>query len=244
MELKRLIPLCVLLFAGCDKEQMDDCITSTGPMREEVRMLAGFHTVEMEDRLDLLLEQRTANTVAIEAGLNLIGQVITEVRDSVLYVRNDNRCNWVRSFKPRITVKVPVDAIGKLVLRGTGNVTCGDTIQRSYFLLEQWGAQGSAVLTMDVGNVDIALHTGAGDVTIYGRCSATANLYSGIMGPIDASGMRARFVNVNNSGVTDIRCWVDNVLDVQVRDAGDVYYRGEPYDVRTQVIGSGEVIHE
>jgi len=223
MELKHLFAIgIVLLFAGCEQEQWDDCITSTGPMREEERLLAGFHTIDLDDRVDLLLEPRAANSVAVEAGLNLIGQVITEVRDSVLYVRNENRCNWVRSF----------------------NVTCSDTILRDYFLLEQWGAQGSASLTMDVGMVDIALHSGAGDVTLLGRCRATANLFSGIMGPIDASRMRTRFVNVNNSGIADIHCWVDNMLDVQLYDVGDVYYTGEPYSVRSTDTGSGELIHD
>lgn len=244
MELKRFIPALALLFAGCEKEQWDDCITSTGAMREEQRALVAFHTVELKDRVDLLLEQRNAGSVIIEAGVNLIGQVITEVRDSVLYVRNDNRCNWVRSFKPRITVKVPVDGIRRLVLRGTGNVECADTIRTGYFLLEQWGAQGSAALLLAVDRADIALHTGAGDVIAHGHCNMEANLFNGIMGPIDASGLRAPVVNVNNSGVTDIRCWVEERLDVQIRDVGDVYVRGDPSDIRTDITGSGGVIHQ
>jgi len=213
-------------------------------MRDEQRMLAGFHTVELEDRVDLLLEHRSANTVAVECGLNLIGQVITEVRDSVLYVRNDNRCNWVRSFKPRITLKVSIDAVGRLVLRGTGNVSTADTIVRPKFIVEQWGAQGSTSLTLDVDGIDIALHTGSGDVTLSGRCLNNANLFSGIMGPIDASGLIARRVQVNNSGVADIRCWVGEYLDVQLYDVGDVYYRGDPSEVRSLITGSGELIHE
>lgn len=244
MELKRLIPLCALLLCACQREQWDDCITSAGSMRQEERALPGFHTVELVDRVDLLLEQRASNAVAVEAGLNLIGQVVTEVKDSVLYVRNDNRCNWVRSFKPRITVKVPIGAIRKLVLRGTGNISCADTLVRDRFELEQWGAQGSADLLLSVYSCSVALHTGAGDVTLRGRCMAQADLFSGIMAPLDASAMITRRVNVNNSGVADVRCWATLNLDVQIRDVGNVYYTGDPGGVHTDITGSGELIHE
>lgn len=244
MELKRLIPLCALLLYGCQREQWDDCITSAGSLRQEERTLPGFHSVELDDRVDVLLEPRSANEVAVEAGLNLIGQVVTEVKDSVLYVRNENRCNWVRSFKPRITVKVPIGAIRKLVLRGTGNVSCADTLTRDRFELEQWGAQGSADLLLSVVSCSVALHTGAGDVSMRGRCIEQADLFSGIMGPLDASGMIARRVNVNNSGVADIRCWASQELNVQIRDVGDVYYTGAPTGVYTDITGSGELIPE
>ena len=243
MELKRAIPLFALLLLGCEREQWDDCITSAGSMRSEERIVGDFHTVDLDDRVDLVIEERTFGSVSVEAGSNLMGQIATEVSDGTLKIRNEMRCNWVRSFKPRVTVHVPVDEVAKLVLRGTGNVSCTDTIIRDGFELEQWSALGSARLWLKVGNCSVALHTGAGDVTVSGTCSNQANLFSGIQGSIDASGLRARYVNVNNSGIADIRCWVDVALDVQLRDVGDVYYRGEPGSVQSDVTGSGSLIN-
>ncbi|MBK6543360.1 MAG: DUF2807 domain-containing protein [Flavobacteriales bacterium] len=242
MELKHILPFMVLLLCACQREQWDDCITSTGPDSEEVRTPGVFTTVDLDDRIDLVLEEVESGTVTVEAGENLIDQVSTNLRDGVLEIRNENKCNWVRSFKPRITVKVPLADVAKLVLRGTGNVRCTDTIVRDVFLLDQWGAQGTTELTLDVGRVDIGLHTGAGDVVLHGRCREQANLYNGIMGPIDAADMRARFVSVNNSGITDIRCWADNGLNAQIYDVGDVYYRGDPPTLQSQITGSGELI--
>lgn len=238
-----VIALCVgLLFAGCGKEQWDDCITSTGPMHNELRHVGDLHTIDLDDRVDVVLEPRDHGTVVVEAGRNLLDQVSTEVENGVLRIRNENRCNWVRSFKPRITVHVPIDQVATLLLRGTGNVTGNGTIERERFTIEQHGAQGSCDLTLDVQRVDVALHTGAGDVTLHGRCTGVANLYNGIMGPIDASDMIARFVNINNSGVTDIRCAVDDWLDVQIHDAGDVYYRGDPNGIGSVLTGTGRLI--
>ncbi len=244
MELKHAIPLCALLLLGCEREQWDDCITSAGPMRSEERAVGDFHTIDLSDRVDLVIEERAFGTVSVEAGDNLLGQIITEVENGTLLVRNDMTCNWVRSFKPRITVHVPVDQVSKLVLRGTGNISCADTIIRDRFELEQWSAQGSADLLLSVISCSIALHTGAGDVRLRGRCMQTADLYSGIQGPMDASGMIARFVNVNNSGIADIHCWVTEQLNVGIHDVGDVYYRGEPGAVQAEITGGGSLIHE
>ncbi|HQV52536.1 MAG: DUF2807 domain-containing protein [Flavobacteriales bacterium] len=233
----------VVLLAGCQQEQLDDCITRAGQEREEIRMLESFTTVDLNDRIDLVLEERSSHTISITAGRNLLDQVSTEVRDSVLYITNGNRCNWVRSFKPRITVGVSIADVAKLILRGTGNVTNSDTLVRDHFSIDQFNAQGTTTLTVDVNTLDVDLHTGAGDIKLYGRCDQVANLYSGIMSPMDASGMSARFVNVNNSGVSDIRCWATEGLTVQLRDVGDVYYRDVPLSfLETDITGSGELI--
>ena len=244
MALRFVISIALLmLFAGCEKEQWDDCITSTGPERSEERVLSGFHSVDLSDRIDLVLDHSPATTIVVEAGRNLMDQVSTDVRDSVLYIKNHNRCNWVRSFKPRITVKVPIGSVRSLILRGTGDVSATDTVKHDVFRIDQWLAMGTADLRVDVKAIYVGLHTGAGDVVLRGRASTNANFYSGIMGTIDASQMRARFVNINNSGIGDFKCWVDVGLNAEINDVGDVYYRGDPLFVESNINGSGELIH-
>jgi hypothetical protein len=213
-------------------------------MRQEERGVADFTAIDIEDKVDLLFEHRPPNAVGVEAGRNLLGQVVTEVRDGTLFIRNDNRCNWVRSFKPRITVKVPLQQVDLLTVRGTGNVTCADTLVRERFVLAQRGAVGSVRLLLNVASLDAGLHSGAGDVTLIGRCSGRADLFSGIMGPIDASGLRTTHVSVNNSGIADVRCWAIDRLEVQLNDVGNVIYRGDPQEVQTWINGTGRLIRE
>ena len=181
-------------------------------------------------------------TYTVPNGRNLLGQVRTEVEDGVLRISNENTCNWVRSFKPRITVRTPAQGLERLVLRGTGNVSCVDTVRAASFAIEQWGAQGTTDLRVAVDHIEVGLHTGAGDVVLRGRCDGEARLYSGIMGPIDASALRAARVAVNNSGITDIRCWAEEELQVHIGDAGDVYFRGDPPAIVTDIQGSGRLL--
>ncbi|MCB0793739.1 MAG: DUF2807 domain-containing protein [Flavobacteriales bacterium] len=234
--------ILALSFLGCDKDQWDDCITSTGPEREEVREPGAFQEVDLTDRIDVVLEQRASGTVAVVAGRNLMQQVRTEVRNGVLVIANDNRCNWVRSFKPRIVVRVPIADVERMTLRGNGNVTCTDTIRQDRFVLQQWGANGTAELLLSVRTADIGLHTGAGTVIARGMCEEKVDLYNGTMGPIDGSELRSPQVSVNNSGVTDIHCHPTSVLEVGIYNVGDVYYRGDPANVYPNITGTGELI--
>lgn len=240
MELKWLIPLCLLL-SGCAREQMDDCFTGTGEMTREERVLPPFHTVDLSDRIDLVMEARADGPVVVQAGSALLGQIDTKVEAGVLRVHNTNRCNWVRSYVPRITVYVPLPVVEQITVRGSGNVTGEDTVRRARFVVEQWGGEGTITLLLDVEHLTCALHTGVGDVRLQGRCSEVADLYSGVIGAIDASGLRTRTVNINNSGVADIRCWAEEGLAVKILARGDVYYRGTPAQLTTDLQGSGRL---
>ena len=237
--MKRVLPFLLILF-GCQPEQWDDCVTSTGAHRVEERSPGVFHRVVAEDRIDLLLEEREPGSVAVEGGAHLLEQVVTEVEDGTLTVRNENRCNWVRSFRPRITVRVPLESVVELELRGTGDVHAADTVRQQVFRIEQRNAQGTVDLPLAVDTCYVGLHTGAGDVRLAGRCSV-AYLYSGFMGPIDAGALAAQEVNVNNSGVADIICRAQQRLNVQLFDVGDVRYYGDPL-VQATVTGSGFVV--
>jgi hypothetical protein len=236
-----IVLLSLVLLAGCGKEQWDDCITSAGPIRTEERSIGTFSKVVLYDRVDLVLEERDAGTVEVEAGRNLLAQVITKMEGDVLVVTNTNTCNWVRSFKPRITVRVPIQQAAFLELKGTGNVSAASTVRRGEFRIEQGGGQGTAIIDVDVDICVAGMHSGAGNVVFTGR-AGLAFLYSASMAPIDASGLDAERVLVNNSGVTDIRCRASEHLDAQINNIGSIYYSGQPM-VSSSIHGDGRLVH-
>ncbi len=243
MELRKALPLLLLALTGCQRDEWDDCVTSTGPFTSEPRAVGAFDRIELRDRIDLVLEERPAGTIAVEGGGNLLAQVETEVKEGTLRISNRMRCNWVRSFKPRITVRAPVQGLCRLTLRGTGEVRCADTLRCDYFLLEQWSAEGGTELLLRTNRCDLALHTGAGALKASGR-TARAELFSGIMAPLDASGLLADDCAVRNDGVADVRCRARDRLWASLSDAGDVYYRGDPAMIESTVMGTGRLIRQ
>lgn len=59
-------------------------------MVKESRMLGEFSEINAEDAIDVRFEQGDTTTVELKAPSNRIAQVRTEVRDGILYIRNDN----------------------------------------------------------------------------------------------------------------------------------------------------------
>lgn len=240
MVMRALSILFAILLVACQPEQWDDCVTSAGPTRQDTRVMDRFSRIELEDRVDLVLEHTGSGALVVEGGANVLGQLRTEVVDGTLRIRDDNRCNWVRDIRKRITVRVPMQGVERIELRGTGRVSATDTVRGTVFRIEQHNAQGSVDLPLAVDTCFVGLHTGAGDVRLRGRCQV-AYLYSGLMGPIDAGDLTARVVNVNNSGVADITCRAVQALNVRCSDVGDVLYHGDP-EVSATVTGRGRVI--
>ena len=55
--------------------------------------------------VNLYLRQANENKLVLESGTNLMAKIITEVNSNgVLEIRNENQCNWVRSYDKPINV--------------------------------------------------------------------------------------------------------------------------------------------
>ncbi len=102
MELKHTILLCALLLIGCEQEQWDDCITSAGPMRSEERIVGDFHTIDLDDRVDLVvIEERADRFPGLRGGQGQpVGPDARAERVSDGTPRCADDAQLVRSFSP------------------------------------------------------------------------------------------------------------------------------------------------
>jgi hypothetical protein len=72
-------------------------------------MLPGsFHSVEVNDNIDLELTHDTTRgtEVTITGGENLLEYVTTDMADSVLTLRVETQCDWLRNLRQRIQVRL------------------------------------------------------------------------------------------------------------------------------------------
>src|SRR5512138_915177 len=94
-----LIGCYMLCSAGCSKSGAD-CFTSAGEVTLEERILPDFDSLVLNDNVNLILtyDSMPIQTVAVEAGKNLLRGITTEVSNGELIIHNLNVCNWVRSF--------------------------------------------------------------------------------------------------------------------------------------------------
>jgi hypothetical protein len=229
--------IVLLLISGCKKENMCDCIKRTGDIITDTRYPGVFDKIVVEDNLVVYLAQDSICEVKVEAGDNIVPLIRTEVEGRTLRIRNDNRCNWTRSYKKPMNVYVKMPKVDYVTMEGTGKVI-GQNIL-TYPLEVETKNSGDIELSVNTSKV-ISHMFGYGDITLRG--TATQHYCSiGGDGFLHASELETEYtwLDAFTSGLTYIR--VTGLLQVKIKKAGDVYCYGNPDTVEKTLIGSGQL---
>ncbi|MEO8067136.1 MAG: head GIN domain-containing protein [Flavobacteriales bacterium] len=234
--------LGLFLLVSCADDQWDDCVTSTGPTRTEVRDATPFHTLELASKIDVVLTQDTVDAITVEGGRNLLGQVETSITDGVLHIGSDLTCNWVRNLHDRIKVYLHCTSLRTIVYSGSGDITCSNTIVQPTFRVDQRQGSGTLWLNVVADTCWYGMHTGPGNVIATGAADVLY-LYSSGYAHIDTRDQPSRESNCNNSGSGDFRTAPSDFFYGAVNDAGNIHYYGDPGAVIIFDEGSGSVIH-
>jgi hypothetical protein len=240
-----ILKYCFILVAfifSCTKEHSCDCFKGTGDTTTEFRKLLPFNKISIENNINLYITEDTVFYMTVEAGSKLISSITSEVKDSCLYLKNENKCNWVRSFKNKINVYLNCGSLQEIKCnQSSGNVFSTNTLHSDYLQIDSWDASGVVNLAIDTKTAWFNLHTGSGDLNISGK-SDVCYLYSAGNGKADLLNLTNGILYMNNKSTNN--CFVNAVheLDVNIGYVGDVYYTGDPDTIITDITGSGKLI--
>jgi hypothetical protein len=233
--------LAATLACGCNREQAPDCFQTAGEMKSVQRELSEFTSIELNDYIQYELCDTAYFGVMITAPGNLIPEINTDVVDGKLTVHNSNSCNFVRSYKNRITVRICAPDFADIQNYSTGDITSVNVIEGSRFSIENRGAAGVQTLRFSVDTVTIASHTGVSDAVISGKCDV-ANLFEQGLGFIDARDLSANYAFVNNSSLNDVYVQAHNYLFAYIQFSGNIHYNGEPQSIDSDIEGDGKLL--
>lgn len=93
-----LIALLSLSIASCDSENGLNCFQAAGAIVQEDFNVAPFQKILVRERVQLFISEGTTQRVVVETGENLLNDIVVEVLDNTLVVKNDNGCNLVREY--------------------------------------------------------------------------------------------------------------------------------------------------
>lgn len=148
------ILLCLSL-TTCKKGHRLDCVKSAGKVVTESFAIDNFSSINVSDKIDLELvySPTTSPSLEITYNQNLIHGIKREVNNGELTLRDNNTCNWVRSFdvQPRLRLFYN-DSLQQLFINGSAKVYNKDTMKiRNLFVthlgledleLTMWGVYG------------------------------------------------------------------------------------------------------
>jgi len=236
-----LITLMTVVFSSCNKENAPDCIQAAGDFKTVTRTLEAFSSIELRDYLQIELCDAPDYYVEITAPGNLIPDIQTNVDNGRLKIENENTCNFVRSFKKRITVRICAPSFPDIQNYGTGDIKCINRLECPLVSIDNRNAAGTIDLDVKVDSIHVSTHTGVCDVNIKGESGETY-LFSQGVGVIDARHLISANAFVNNSSINDVYVNTDGYFFAFIRYSGNIYYLGHPNHIDSDIREDGELI--
>lgn len=236
-----LISASVLIFTSCKKEHCLDCLKGSGEKVREERLLSPFSKINLSDRINLYIIQDSCERVIIEGGENLVPYIVTEVSDGELVIRDDNRCNWVRSFKKEINVYLHCRTLREISYSGAGDIEALNTVTADTLEFNFWDGSGCIKMNVDCQMLKVHCHTGCGDAEISGT-AANAYYYTRSNGAIRCKDLKAEHVIMDVKGTNDSYVYASQSIYAYIGYTGNVYYAGHPAEVNSVITERGRLI--
>lgn len=230
-----------LIIVSCNDNEKD-CFVSAGETTSEFRGEHTINFIEVYDDINLILTYDTVNSgIIVETGKNLLENIETKIEKNRLTLRNNSTCNWVRSFEVEFNVYVNIKNLDTLIYRGSGNISCTDTLFCDSLQLDIWEGAGTVNLNINSGKSWLYNHQGTVDLIFTGKSGITFISSKGY-GPINCSGLESNIVYLYT--ISPNHCYINSraIIDVTIDNIGNVYYTGNPYAIFTNYNSTGKLI--
>ncbi len=225
---------------SCKKGDPTDCFKSTGSDITQERPASTFDKIILNDNVNLVLTQSDEFSISVSGGKNVLKKVRTDIDDRVLKIENRNSCNWMRSFDKEITVYANFKNIHQIEYRGSGDISCTNTIVQDSLTLQVWEGAGKVEMDVDMTRNYIYFHIGTADV--YYRGAAHLSYITGSsFGPIYAQNLKSTYTYIANHGSNNCYVQADLSIEATITSLGNIYYWGTAEELLNNT-GSGELI--
>lgn len=235
-----LIIVLGIFLLSCEKGDPTDCFKNTGEDITETRAISSFNKIVLEDNINLVLTQSDAYSIKVHGGKNVLKKVRTDIDNEVLYIKNNNSCNWMRSFDREITVYANIDLLNQIEYRGSGDITSTNEINSDSLLLDVWEGAGKVDLKVDVYRNYIYFHIGTADIYYSGHAHLSY-ITASSFGPVKADELSTVFTYINNEGSNDCYIRAGLRIEATIKNIGNIYYKGNP-EIQVDSQGSGKLI--
>ncbi len=230
----------VLLMSGCTEDE-GVCVSSTGEVKMEERLALPYRTVEVYDNINLFLTQDSLiNRISIEAGENLLGGITTAIDSGKLVIRNENRCNWMRSFEVPVNAYLTFTGLDTIIFRAAGNITCTNPWTNHSVCLDVIEGAGKIDLKLDVYRSYFIVRYGTTSLNITGKAEVSTLIHYGF-GPFHAEDLVSKFTYVSCYSPNDMFVYSSIDLAVEIGNIGNVYYLGNPSGITTTFLSEGRL---
>lgn len=235
---KKFFVLLFILFSfGC---KPDKCLHLTGAIVIEEIKPGDFTGITIEDVFTVEIVPDSSNRIEIRAGEKLLPYISIANNDQHITIKNENRCNWIRSFKNKPVVRIYSNNIENIRLVGESDVVFTDTLVQDHFTLEVNSGLSTADVLIKTNKLAFSLNGGSGDFSL-GGTAGVCYIYVDGTGFVFADSLETGYTFITSLTSGDIYVNVTKELEVRLHRSGDVYYRGAPASILKERFAGGDL---
>ncbi|MBS1647440.1 MAG: DUF2807 domain-containing protein [Bacteroidetes bacterium] len=245
--LKNILILSIIsmFFFSCNKQNACDCFKPRGHETTEIRAITTpFNTIQAFDKIEVYYKQDTTltnSTISVETGSNLMSNITTQVVDSVLQIKNNNKCNFVRGDHNGVSVYITAPHVRYFIQDGVGNIYSQNTLVEKSI---DYNLRNSGNAYLQVNTQSLWGHIfGIGDAHVSGQ---TQQHFVNVQGEsfLYAHDLTANYCFILYNATGEAHVNVNGELDAVVQYTGNIYYSGAISKLNKQISGSGNIIPE
>lgn len=228
--------LSVVLLFSCHMS-MNKTVKGNARIKKETRDVSGFTGVSVAGPFKVTVQQGADYAVSVEADENLLLYIEIEDGGNSLKIRERKGYNLRGTKGLKVTVQMP--EINLLSLAGSGSIDAPSIIKNSDAIRLDLAGSGyiSAIVETPKVRVDI---TGSGNTALAGQ-TRDMDVTIGGSGDCIAEQLKSENCSVSIGGSGTVKVYASNSLNASIGGSGNVYYIGEPPNIKKSIGGSGKV---
>ena len=252
---------CVLFLVSCEKPS--ECVESTGAfISRDIEVVMptiedSIKRIYVEHGIELVVTQGPVFKVTVQTGENLIGNIEVKREGTVLYLKDNTTCNWVREYG-QTKVYVTTPKLEEIYSKTERNISSNGVLRFPVLRLFALDSEGDGREGAGTGDFFINLNNANpsgihGQLVIQGNNvsryfisgqtdDALIRFYAGD-GRIEAPNLTVQTIDVFHRGSNDMILKPMQSIIGKMVSTGDIILKNHPPIVNVEQLYQGQVIY-
>lgn len=245
---KYILVSLFIIFFSCEKPS--DCVESTGEIITKEVPVTAFTRIEVYKGVELIVTQGPEYKVEVQTGENLMDNVEVIQNGTILTLKDEVSCNWVRDFG-QTKVYVTAPNIEEIYSKSERNISSNGVLTYPILRLialdtDGDGAPGAGTsdfhMTIDNSQL-VIINNSVSRYFISGETDeALLNIYGGD-GRIEAQNLNAQSIKVYHRGSNDMIVKPLQSVTGKLLSTGNLVLVNNPPIVTIEQLYQGQVIY-
>ena len=240
--MRTIITILILAcLVSCQRDPSSDCLENYGSVSEERLELPVFIQLDIHDIFNIFLMQDTINELVIKTGDNLQDEIEVTLSEKTLHIYNHSKCRWLRKYD-RAELNLRFRNLYGLRVWEPCKVVTLKPITKTYFTIYSFSKlfEGDIELNNKYFKYGVN-YSCTGSTKISGQTRSLTLMNRGVH-HIMADSLISSFADITNDSRGDIWAGTTDTLSVHILLSGNVYYRGDPVIMTSEITSTGRLI--